>query len=240
MAFGRRPGFRPSSLSMNAVAAAPALVLGKPALLRALAHVMHDETRAQRFLQDVLWDAGFDDVPDGRAAFEVFVREEVLPRLLPLARLEEVHDLVRRTIGEEGSLHPPPLRAHGAPPAGRATTPVRRPRVVVVEPEDGRRLGIARELVRGGMDVEALTRPGDVLSVDAFHAVVMRLGQDARQVIETLAGQRTRAGLVTYDDATQRDLLKRTIERWPNDRVAVVPLDAAAPIVASRVRIVVA
>lgn len=239
MAFGRRRGFRPSSLSMNAVAA-PVVVLGKPALLRALAHVMRDETKAQKFLQDVLWDAGFDDVPDGPEAFEVFVREEVLPRLLPLARLDEVHDLVRRTIGEEGSLHPPPLRAHGAPPAGRATTPVRRPRVVVVEADDGRRLGIARELVRGGMDVEVLTEPGQVLSVDAFHAIVMRLGRDADHVIQTLAGQRTRAGLVTYDDPAQRPLLKSTIERWPNDRVAVLPFEAAAPLVASRVRIVVA
>ncbi len=239
MAFGRRPPFRPSSLSMNAVLA-PKVVLGKAALQRALEQVMGSESKAAKFLQDVLWDAAYDEVPDGPEAFESFVREEVLPSLLPFARLEEVHDLVRRTIGEEGNLHAPPLHGHNRAPDANATTPVRRPRVVVVEKENARRLAIARELVRGGMDVEALGAPDEVLSVDAFHAVVMRLSSESMAVIDALVGQGTRAGLVVYDEPEQRERLRKTIERWPNDRVAVVPTDAVGSLIASRVRIVVA
>lgn len=226
---------------MTAVRATAPVLTGRGTLLRALAHALGGEPRADEFLRDALWDAGMDAVPESRDGFEAFVREELLPRLMPLVRLDQLHDLVRRTIGEEGSLHPPPLRPHGAAPqlGGAARGGSRRPRVVLVEPEAFRRIAVSRDLVRGGFDVEAVASPDEVLRVAAFHAVVMPLDEAGERVAQSLVARGTRAGLVSYDDATNRGAIRRTIDAWPNDRVALVGRDAPAATISARVRVVV-
>lgn len=233
----RRGPFRPSSLSINAVRPVSTVLTGRGTLLRALSHAFGDEREASEFLRAVLWDAGMDAVPEGAPAFEGFVREEVLPRLMPLVRLDRLHDLVRRTIGEEGSVHPPPLKTHGAAPGQNA--PVgRRPRVVIVEADAFRRISSSRDLVRGGFDVEVVATAEEVLRVEAFHAVVMTLDDAGLNVARELAKRGTRAGLVIYDDPTRRSAVKSIIDSWPNDRVSVVARDAPPTVLTSRVRIV--
>lgn len=218
---------------MNAVR--PAAVLpGKGTLLKALEHALGSEGEAKEFLRMVLWDAGMDGVPEGRLPFEAFVREEVLPRLMPIARLDRLHDLVRRTIGEEGSLHPAPLKPHGAAPGQKLQG---RARVVIVEPDAFRRVGISRELVRE-FDVEVVSAADEVLGVDAFHAVVMMLDASGEKVARALADRKTRAGLVVYDDPKNRDVVKSIIDVWPSDRVSIVARDASPAVLSSRVRIV--
>lgn len=219
---------------MNAVRTSPAVVLGKGTLLKALGHALGNEAEAREFLRTVLWDAGMDAVPEGRLPFEAFVREEVLPRLMPIVRLDRLHDLVRRTIGEEGSMHPAPLKSHGAAPGEKAKG---RARVVIVEPDAFRRVGISRELVRE-FDVEVVTSAEEILGVDAFHAVVMVLDAAGEKVARTLADRKTRAGLVIYDDPKRRDVVKSIIDAWPSDRVSIVARDAAPAVLSSRVRIV--
>lgn len=219
---------------MNAVRPVAPVVAGRGALLKALEHALGTEAEAREFLRIVLWDAGMDAVPDGRLPFEAFVRDELLPRLMPRVRLDRLHDLVRRTIGDEGSLHPAPLKPHGSAPGHQAQG---RPRVVIVEPDAFRRVGIARELVRE-FDVEVVTSAEEVLRVDAFHAVVMVLDTAGAAVARALAERKTRAGLVVYDDPKQRDVVKEIIDAWPSDRVSIVARDAAPSVLSSRVRIV--
>lgn len=220
---------------MNAVRTPAPVLPGKGTLLKALEHALGGASEAREFLRAVLFDAGMDVVPDGRIPFEAFVREEVLPRLMPIARLDRLHDLVRRTIGEEGSLHPPPLKPYGSAP-GQSTRA--RPRVVIVEPDSYRRVGLSRELVRGGFDVEVVAAAEEVLTVEAFHAVVMMLDAAGESVARTLAGRGTRAGLVIYDDPKRRDVAKSIIDRWPSDRVSIVAREASPSVLSSRVRIV--
>lgn len=218
------------------------VLAGRGILLRALTRVLGGERMASDWLAETLEDAGMHAVPEGRDAFEAFVREEVLPRLMPTVRLDQLHDLVRRTIGEEGSLHPPPLRPYGGAPGATVvkSDPSRRPRVVVVEADSFRRIALSRELVRGGFDVEVVASARDVLGVDAFHALVIAVDEEGEKVVRELARRRTRAGLVTWDDPSQRGALKRVIDEWPSDRVALVARDAAPATLASRVRIVLA
>ena len=218
---------------MSAVRSVPVLS-GRGTLLKALEHTLGNEAEAREFLRVVLWDAGMDAVPEGRHPFESFVREEVLPRLMPMVRLDRLHDLVRRTIGEEGSLHPAPRKPHGSAPGQRAEG---RARVVIVEPDAFRRVGISRELVRE-FDVEVVASADEVLRVDAFHAVVMMLDAAGLKVARALADLKTRAGLVVYDDPTRRDVVKEIIDAWPTDRVSIVARDAAPSMLSSRVRIV--
>jgi hypothetical protein len=220
---------------MNAVVAPAPVLPGKGTLLKALEHALGSEKEAREFLRGVLWDAGMDVVPEGRIPFEQFVRDEILPRLMPIARLDRLHDLVRRTIGEEGSLHPAPLKAYGAVPGEK---PHGRPRVVIVEPDAFRRVGISRELVRGGFDVEVVAAADEVLRVDAFHAIVMLLDEPGEKVAKLLASRGTRAGLVIYDDPQRRDAAKKIIDKWPSDRVSIVARDAAPSVLSARVRIV--
>ena len=216
----------------------PPVLTGKGPLLKALSRALDGDGPALEFLRMVLWDAGMEAVPDAREAYQAFVREEVLPRLVPMVRLERLHDLVRRTIGEEGSIHPPPLKTHGAAP-GAAISPARRARVVIVEADAFRRIAVSRELVRAGFDVEVVATPIEVLRLDAFHALVLALDGDGEGVVRKLAETRTRAGLVTYDAPTARDSIKRTIDLWPSDRVAVVARDAPPATLCARVKIVV-
>jgi hypothetical protein len=54
-----------------------------------------------------------------------------------------------------------------------------------------------------------------------------------------LVAAKTRAGLVLYDDAPARAAIKRTIDGWPTDRVALVARDANPAALCARVRIVV-
>jgi hypothetical protein len=222
---------------MNAVRPAPAVLASKGTLLRALTHAFGNEHDANEFLRAVLWDAAMDAVPENAPGFETFVREEVLPRLMPMVRLEKLHDLVRRTIGEEGSLYPPPLKPHGAAP-GEQLSPARRPRVVMVEPDAFRRISSSRELVRAGFDVEVVATAEEVLRVEAFHAVVMALDDVGLAAANQLAQRGTRAGLVIYDDPGRRTAARTVIDNWPNDRVSVVARDAAPSVLTSRVRIV--
>lgn len=222
---------------MNAVQPVRAVLPGRGTLLRALAHTLGNDHDASEFLRAVLWDAAMDAVPETRLGFEAFVRDEVLPRLMPIARLDRLHDLVRRTIGEEGSLHPPPLKAHGATPGARPAM-ARRPRVVIVEADAFRRISSSRELVRGGFDVEVVATAAEVLRVEAFHAVVMTLDDGGSSVASELAKRGTRAGLVIYDDPERRSAMKTVIDGWPNDRVSVVARDAPPSVLTSRVRIV--
>jgi hypothetical protein len=234
----RRTGaFRPPSVALRAVRPSVAIHLGRISLLRALSHALGDDTAADEFLRDALDDSGMAGVPEGREAFVSFVREEVLPRLMPIVRLERLHDLVRRTIGEEGSLHPPPLKPHGSAPGPAARRPTR-PRVIVIEPDPMRRVAISRALVRDGFDVEGLATAEEALHVEAFHAIVMPLDEGGERVVAELAKRRTRAGLVTFDDTGARDALRRAIEAWPTDRVAIVGRDAQPQQLCSRVRIV--
>jgi hypothetical protein len=219
---------------MNAVRSIPPVLPGRGTLLKALEHALGTEAEAREFLRVVLWDAGMDVVPEGRLPFEAFVREEILPRLMPMVRLDRLHDLVRRTIGDEGSLHPAPLKPHGSAPGQR---PHGRARVVIVEPDAFRRVGISRELVRE-FDVEVVTSAEDVLRVEAFHAVVMVLDGPGEKVARALADRKTRAGLVVYDDPKRRDIVKEIIDAWPSDRVSIVARDAAPSVLSSRVRIV--
>ncbi len=235
MAFGRRGPFRPSSLSMNAVVEPIPVLTGGATLLKALEHALGGENEARQFLRTVLWDAGMDAVPEARVPFEGFVRDEILPRLVPMVRLDRLHDLVRRTIGDEGSLHAAPLKSYGAIPGER---PRGRPRVVIVEPDAFRRVGISRELVRAGFDVEVVASAEEVLRVEAFHAVVMLLDEAAERVAKSLAGRGTRAGLVIYDDPLRRESARSIIDSWPSDRVSIVARDAPPSVLSSRVRIV--
>jgi hypothetical protein len=50
--------------------------------------------------------------------------------------------------------------------------------------------------------------------------------------------RRSRAGLVTYDEAGSRERLRDVIDRWPTDRVGIVGRDATPALLCSRVRIV--
>jgi hypothetical protein len=236
----RGPGaFRPSSLSFRAVTDTPAVPHGGQAgLLRALLRQLGNEASAKMFLREVLGDSGYDAVPEARDAYQTFVREEVLPRLLPLVRLEQMHDLVRRTIGEEGSLHPFPLKPHGSVPTP-AAGPKTRPRVVVVERDAYKRIQISKALVGAGFDVEVVPATRDVHKLEAFHALVMPLDADGERVVQQLVSAKTRAGLVLYDDPVARAAIKRTIDGWPSDRVALVARDAPPAALCARVRIVV-
>ena len=238
----RGPGpFRPSSIAMPA-AQAPQIspYSGSAGLLRALTRQLGSEGSANLFVREVLSDSGYDAVPEGPELFEVFVREEILPRILPLIRLEQMHDLVRRTIGLEGSLQPMPLKPLGSPPA--AAGPVvggPRPRVVVVEPDGSRRIQISKALVRGGFDVEVVGSAQEVLALEAFHVLVMALDAEGAPVIEKLIKLKTRAGLVTYDEPNSRAAVRDAIDRWPSDRVSLVARDVQPSTLCARVRIVV-
>ena len=231
-----REPFRKTSTAIRAVRE-PIVLAGRDSLLRAIGRHLGGAMAADEFLRDVLQDAQLDFVPEGRDAFSAFVREEILPRLMPLLRLEQVHDLVRRTIGEEGSLFPPPLKPHGGGTA-RERGPAVRPRVVVVEPDAMRRVNLSRALVRDGFDVEVVPFAAEVLALDAFHVVVMTLDPEGERVVEELVRRSTRAGLVLYDDPALREAAKRAIDRWPNDRVSLVAPDALASTLCARVRIV--
>ena len=235
----RRPEgpFRPTSTALQAVRPSGTLHLGRVTLLRALARVLGGEQPAESFLRDALDDAGLGKVPEGPEPFVQFVREEILPRLMPLVRLEKLHDLVRRTIGEEGSIHPPPLKPSGSAP-GEKPVHAARARVVVVESDALRRVELARALVRAGFDVEVVSSAVEVLRVDAFHAVVVALDLEGLRVIDELVARRTRAGLVTYDEPSAREQLRDVIDRWPTDRVSIVTRDASPALLCSRVRIV--
>jgi hypothetical protein len=222
---------------MRAVVPAPVPFLGKASLSRALERHLGSPEAVETFLAEALEDAALDELPAGREAFEAFVRDTVLSKLLPLLRLQDVHDFVRRTIGGEENLHPPPIRRLGSPltPAARLDE---RPRVVVVEPNALRRIEIARGLVRDGFDVEVVATSAEVLRVEPFHALVMALDAEGERVAKVLAEQRTRAGLVSYDDADAREVTRRTIHDWPSDRVSLVPRGAPASVLCARVRIV--
>lgn len=230
--------FRRSSVALQAVRpSAPSLLFGPVVLVRALGRALGGEKPAERFLRDVLEETGLARVPDGQEAFVEFVRDQVLPRLMPFVRLGDLHDLVRRTIGEEEGVQPEPLHAasrFGSSPAKE------RPRVAVVVGDPMRRLSIARALVRDRFDVEAFSRAKDVLSAEPFHALVLALDDEAEKVVASLAEKRLRAGLVLLDDATtDRDAHRRAIDVWSNDRVAIVAKDAQPRDVCARVRIVV-
>lgn len=233
---GGKP-FRPSSIAMAAVTADRLPFLGRVALSRALERHLGSPAQVERFLAEALEDAELESLPEGREAFEAFVREMVLPNLMPLVRLDELHDLVRRVIGGEEDVHPAPIRRIASPvaPAVRVDT---RPRVVVVEPDARRRIETARGLVRDGFDVEVVPAAADVLKLDPFHALVMALDADGERVAEALAEQGTRAGLVTYDDPAAREATRRVIDRWPSDRVSLVSRVGPASALCARVRIV--
>ena len=234
----RAPGpFRPTSTAIRAVRPSLQLFEGKTSLLRALSRQLGGDEIAADFLSNTLEDSGLAFVPEGREPFVAFVREEILPRLMPIVRLEQLHDVVRRTIGEEGSLHPPPLKKHGSTPSEERRG---RPRVIVVEPDAFRRVAIARSLVRAGFDVEVVAHADEALSVDAFHAIVLAMDADGERVVGELSKRRTRAGLVTYDDPAARDALRRAIDLWPSDRVAILARDAQPATLCARVRIVIA
>ena len=227
---------RRSSLAMPAVAPAPPPFVGKKALVRSLEKHLEPEDVA-RFLSLALEEAGLDDVPAGRDEFEAFVREAVLPSLLPLLRLEQVHDLVRRTLGGEDGLHPAPIgRLGDAGVLAPGTTD--RPRVVVVEPSSTRRLDLARALVRDGFDVEVVSTAPEVLEVEPYHALVMALDEAGERVAAQLAAAATRAGLVTYDEPNAKGAIRRVIASWPSDRVSIVARTARSSVLGARVRIV--
>jgi hypothetical protein len=208
---------------------------GRDGLLRSLSKVLGGDTSAEMFLRDVLDEAGLSTVPQGQEPFAMFVREELLPRLMPLIRLERVHDFVRRTIGDEASLHPAPLKSHGSTPGEQRKG---RARVVVVEPDAMRRVSASRALVRE-FDVEVVATAEEVLRVDAFHAIVLGLNASGAKVVEELARNKTRAGLVVYDEPATRLALRRAIDVWPNDRVSTLSRDASSAVLCARVRIVV-
>ncbi len=227
---------RRSSLAMPAAASTPQPFLGKRALIRSLEkHLTAEDTT--RLLALALEDAGLDDVPSGREEFEAFVREAMLPSLLPLLRLDQVHDLVRRTLGGEDGLHPPPIgRLGGAGAVAPRTT--ERPRVVVVEARSTRRLDLARALVRDGFDVEVVATAPEVLQVEPYHALVMALDEAGERAAAQLAAAGTRAGLVTYDDPSAKGAIRRVIANWPSDRVSIVARTAHSSVLGARVRIV--
>ncbi|GAC1573701.1 MAG: hypothetical protein NVS3B20_24480 [Polyangiales bacterium] len=157
---------------------------------------------------------------------------------MPLLRLDQLHDLVRRTIGAEGSMHPSPLHGYGATP-NHNVAPIRRPRVVVVEPEAHRRIDISRALIQSGFDVEVVATPAAVKGIEAFHAIVMSLDSaESAVIVETLIQQKTRAGLITYDEPSARQVIKQTIDRWPNDRISLVARDVPAATLSARVKVV--
>ena len=227
-------------MALNAVRPSSASLLFGPTLLvRSLARALGGEKPAERFLRDVLEEIGLARVPDGREPFVEFVRDQLLPRLMPFVRLSELHELVRRTIGEEEGVQPPTLR-RGAD-GGTSSSPAKeRPRVAVVVPDAMRRLSLARALVRDRFDVEAFSRSTDVLAADPFHALVLVLDEEAEGVVRTLAQRKVRAGLVLLDDeATDREAHRRAIDAWTNDRVAIVAKDAQPNALCARVRIVV-
>ncbi|MGZ5969708.1 MAG: hypothetical protein ACXWP4_18675 [Polyangiales bacterium] len=147
---------------------------------------------------------------------------------------------MRRTIGEEGSLHPPPLKPLGAAPGIPLRAPTQRPRVVIVESDSFRRIAFSRELVRGGFDVEVAAHAEEVLSLDAFHVLVLSLDKAGESMATTLAEKRTRAGLVAWDQPEHRDAHRRIIDLWPSDRFALVARDAAPAMLAARIRMVLA
>ena len=215
------------------------LFAGRGVLLRALARILDGEGPAEQFLRALLDDAGLVKVPDGREPFVAFVREQVLPRLMPLVRIDRVHELVRRTIGDEDGVHAAPLDSYTAPPGTFSVDKSVRPRVVVVEPDPMRRVGLARSLVRAGFDVEVFARADDALATEPFHALALALDDAGERVVQALAARRTRAGLVVYEDPARKDALRRAIDTWPSDRVAIVARDASASAFCARVRIVV-
>src|SRR5205807_7915473 len=143
---------------------------GRTLLVRSLARALGGEKQAERFLRDVLDETGLVRVPDGREAFVEFVRDQLLPRLMPFVRLGDLHELVRRTIGEEEGVQPETLNEGRT--LGTSSAPAKeRPRVAVVVPDAMRRLSLARALVRDRFDVEAFSRPNDVLAAEPFHAL---------------------------------------------------------------------
>jgi hypothetical protein len=224
---------------MNAIKVPPVLA-GRGILVRALGRVLGGDVAAEDWLRLALEDAGMDVVPEGRDAFETFVREEILPRLMPDVRLDQLHDLVRRTIGEEGSLHPPPLRPLGAAPGIHVRPATQRPRIVLVEPDSFRRMSFSRELVRGGFDVEVVAHAEEVPALDAFHALVLSLDPKGEKMARGLADTRTRAGLVVWDEPEHRDAHRRMIDLWPSDRFALIGRDAPPSMLAARIRMVLA
>lgn len=231
-----RESFRRSSVALRAVRPSSAsLLFGPKLLVRALGRVLGGEPAAERFLRDVLEEAGFVRVPDAAEPYTAFVRDQIVPRLLPFVRLGDLHDFVRRTLGEEEGVQPEPLQSRGS-----ASSPVRqRPRVAVVVTDSMRRLSLARALVRDRFDVEAFSRPKDVLAADPFHALVLALDAEGEGVVRALADRRVRSGLVLLaDEATERDAHRRAIDVWPNDRVAIVARDAQPNALCARVRIV--
>jgi hypothetical protein len=222
---------------MSAVVPESLPFLGRITLARALERHLGSPSKVDRFLAEALEDAGLEALPEGREAFEAFVRDTVLSNLMPLVRLDELHDFVRRVIGGEEDVHPAPIRRI-ASPVTPAVRPATRPRVVVVEPDPRRRIEIARGLVRDGFDVEVVPAAADTLKLDPFHAIVMALDAEGERVAGALAQQGTRAGLVTYDDPEAREATRRVIDRWPSDRVSLASRTGPASALCARVRIV--
>jgi hypothetical protein len=215
-----------------------ALLLGpRVALARALERAFGDADHAQRFLHDTLRECDLDEVPTGEPRFEEFVRDEVLSRLVVRVPLHEVHELVRRVLGEEGERHAPPLRAHGLLRESEVSAKARA-RVVLVEPEGELRRARARALIAAGYDVEIVAQPAALLSTEPFHAVVMRLDQDGEDLAMTMAELGTRAGLVAIVEPSHPGAVSRVLARWPNERFAVAPAGADVSMICGRVRTV--
>jgi len=227
---GRGP-FRPSSAEIPAAIAPPQPK--RRTLLDALAPRFGTEG-AREFLRAVLADSGRSDVPDDSGRFDAFLREELVPRLVPLCRFDDVERFTRHVMRRGMSI----ARNKVPTPRVRESVAASRRRVVVLDPDGERRRALCRILVRDGFDVETASSAAGVLSLQPFDVLVLRPGEGSESMLAALARGGARSGVVVFDEPSARSMIRRMIKMWPNDGFTVASLDATSTAIAARVRIV--
>lgn len=188
---------------------------------------------AHRFLEELLEDSSRPEVPLDSTQFDSFVRDEVVPRLMPLCRVNEIEELTQQTLHREAPESAPSSRRRRTQPATRA-----RKRVVVLDHDGARARELCRVLVRDGYDVEVISSCEAVPPAGCFDVLVMRNEPGVELLLAELSRGNDELGVVAYDDPDGRTLIRHAIGIWPNDRFTLAANDAAPSLVAARVRIV--
>ena len=80
--------FRPTTKRFRAVQ--PSVGVRRRLLVRKLTSITRDDARSDALIDDAVREFGGDDVPDDDALYEVFVRQFVVPRVVPFGSMRAI------------------------------------------------------------------------------------------------------------------------------------------------------